>query len=285
MVVGEVDHGEADLGQTPSVVQGLGPGEVVARRVVRRPDGCAGRHSRSGGWQDSRGVRPAPRRRRRSASPGMSANSDHLAAGAFVLDQDHPQRGRGEAQRGHEASPHLLDVGLGAHHGAEGFWFMSRTILRSRPECVVAHPQAAARASESGGRTGKESAVRRRRGRVSMEYAGAVEVEPPFRGGAQEWVRDAGWTPSRDGRTIRPRDDTAWTTRSAPCARWCRSTTVSVPMPASWRPTTPTRATWCWSPSATAGSRGVRPRRPQVREGSNVIDLATHRRTISRQIG
>ncbi len=38
-----------------------------------------------------------------------------------------------------------------------------------------------------------------------MEYAGAVEVAPPFRAGAQDWVRSSGWTPSRDGQTIRPR--------------------------------------------------------------------------------
>jgi hypothetical protein len=38
-----------------------------------------------------------------------------------------------------------------------------------------------------------------------MEYAGAVEVTPPFRQSAQDWVRGSGWTPSRDGQTIRPR--------------------------------------------------------------------------------
>ena len=38
-----------------------------------------------------------------------------------------------------------------------------------------------------------------------MEYAGAVEVTPPFRASAQDWVRGSGWTPSRDGQTIRPR--------------------------------------------------------------------------------
>ena len=34
---------------------------------------------------------------------------------------------------------------------------------------------------------------------MSMEYAGAIEVAPPFRAGAQDWVRGSGWTPSRDG--------------------------------------------------------------------------------------
>ena len=40
---------------------------------------------------------------------------------------------------------------------------------------------------------------------MRMEYAGAVEVTPPFRASAQDWVRGSGWTPSRDGQTIRPR--------------------------------------------------------------------------------
>ena len=40
---------------------------------------------------------------------------------------------------------------------------------------------------------------------MGMEYAGAVEVTPPFRASAQDWVRGSGWTPSHDGATIRPR--------------------------------------------------------------------------------
>lgn len=40
---------------------------------------------------------------------------------------------------------------------------------------------------------------------MTMEYAGAVEVTPPFRASAQDWVRGSGWTPSREGDTIRPR--------------------------------------------------------------------------------
>ncbi len=40
---------------------------------------------------------------------------------------------------------------------------------------------------------------------MSMEYAGAVDVTPPFRASAQDWVRGSGWIPSCDGQTIRPR--------------------------------------------------------------------------------
>jgi hypothetical protein len=40
---------------------------------------------------------------------------------------------------------------------------------------------------------------------MGMEYAGAVDVTPPFRASAQDWVRGSGWTPSCDGQTIRPR--------------------------------------------------------------------------------
>jgi hypothetical protein len=42
---------------------------------------------------------------------------------------------------------------------------------------------------------------------VSMEYAGAVEVDPPARADEHEWLRACGWSPARDGRTIRPRPD------------------------------------------------------------------------------
>ncbi len=42
-----------------------------------------------------------------------------------------------------------------------------------------------------------------------MEYAGAVEVQPPIRADEGEWLVRAEWTASGDGRTIRPRRDAA----------------------------------------------------------------------------
>jgi len=40
-----------------------------------------------------------------------------------------------------------------------------------------------------------------------MELAGSIKVDPPFVGMEQEEVFGAGWSPSGDGRDIRPREE------------------------------------------------------------------------------
>ena len=119
---------------------------------------------------------------------------------------------------------------------------------------------------------------------MAMEYAGAVEVEPAMRGGAQEWARSAGWAPSRDGRTIRPREDVALEAAVGSLREMVgledgRRTYAGVL--AAYDPESRDLVL-----VTVRDGRVTRrtARRPRVRERSNVIDLATHRRTISRQI-
>lgn len=118
---------------------------------------------------------------------------------------------------------------------------------------------------------------------MGMEYAGAVEVEPPFRGGELDWVHSAGWAPSRDGRRMRPQLDDL--------SDLVRVLREMVSLDSG-------RRTYAGVVAAyDTGSRDLvlvhvrngrvtrrTTRRPEVRASSNVIDLATHRRAISRQI-
>ncbi|MGC4110752.1 MAG: hypothetical protein QM747_10090 [Nocardioides sp.] len=120
---------------------------------------------------------------------------------------------------------------------------------------------------------------------MSMEYAGVVEVDPPVRGAALNDVYDAGWAPSRDGRRIRPHRDAGLEAVlqgirelvAADEGRRCYAGVVAAYDPVSRDLMTIT----------VREGRVVRRtlRRPTVRTGTNVIDLATHRRTFSRQIG
>jgi hypothetical protein len=117
-----------------------------------------------------------------------------------------------------------------------------------------------------------------------MEYAGAVEVEPPFRPHTQDWVRASGWIPSRDGETIRPRagaslDDCVGSLRDLVSLETGRRTYEGVVVAYD----TISRA------MVTVTVRDGRVtrrtiRKPSERVRSNVIDLATHRRTLSRAI-
>jgi hypothetical protein len=120
---------------------------------------------------------------------------------------------------------------------------------------------------------------------VGMEYAGAVEVEPPFRGGAQERARDVGWAPSRDGRTIRPADD-ARLEVAVRALRDMVSTDDGLRVYAGVLAAYDTDSRDLVIVTVRDGRVTRRTaRRPEVRGRTNVIDLATHRRTISRQIG
>jgi hypothetical protein len=119
---------------------------------------------------------------------------------------------------------------------------------------------------------------------MSMEYAGAVEVVPPLRGGAQDWVRTTGWTPSRDGQTIRPRAGISLDE----CVCALRDL---VSMDAGRRSYTGTVAAYddISREMVMVTARDDRVTRRTLRKrsgrsGTNVIDLATHHRAISRAI-
>jgi hypothetical protein len=117
-----------------------------------------------------------------------------------------------------------------------------------------------------------------------MEYAGAIEVEPPFRRASHEWVRNAGWEASRDGRTIRPRADNS-------LEGLVRALRELISLEAGQRSYAGVVAAYDAESHdlvtiTVRDNRVTRRtlRKPRVQERSNVIDLATHRRTISRQI-
>jgi hypothetical protein len=118
-----------------------------------------------------------------------------------------------------------------------------------------------------------------------MEYAGAVEVLPPFRGSAQDWVRASGWTPSADGKTIRPRGGIS-------LDECIGSLRALIALDAAERSYAGVVAAYDTSSRelVTVSVRDGRVTRRIVRrsaasgEDSNVIDLATHPRTSSRRI-
>jgi hypothetical protein len=119
---------------------------------------------------------------------------------------------------------------------------------------------------------------------MTMEYAGAVEVVPPFRAGARDWVRSAGWTPSPDGQTIRPRPDIS--------LQDCVGTLRDL---VAWDlgQRTYTGVVAAYDSGArelvTVTVRDGRVTRRTLRRSpdqkpTNVIDLASHRRAASRRI-
>jgi hypothetical protein len=119
---------------------------------------------------------------------------------------------------------------------------------------------------------------------MGMEYAGAVEVEPPFRASAQDWVRGSGWTPSRDGQTIRPRagislDDCVGSLRDLVTLDLGQRSYAGVVAAYD----TDTRAMVTVTVRAGRVTRRTL-RKPPQRLQSNVIDLAARRRMDSRAI-
>jgi hypothetical protein len=117
-----------------------------------------------------------------------------------------------------------------------------------------------------------------------MEIAGSIGVQPPFRAMEQEWVFGAGWSPSSSGWDIRPRDDVSLdaavrTLREMVAEEDGRSYEGVV---AAYDPETGGLVVVTVR-DGRVSRRTVR--RPRLRTGSNVIDLATHRRRrISRAI-
>ena len=119
---------------------------------------------------------------------------------------------------------------------------------------------------------------------MGMEYAGAVEVTPPFRASAQDWVRGSGWTPSRDGQTIRPRagitlDDCVGSLRDLVMldsgVRTYEGVVAAYDVTRRELVTITVR-------QGRVNRRTLRKSPDRAR--SNVIELATHRRSVSRAI-
>jgi hypothetical protein len=117
-----------------------------------------------------------------------------------------------------------------------------------------------------------------------LEYAGAVEADPPFRADESGWLAATGWSVARDGRSIRPRrdsqvDQVLRTLRELVAFDLGRrSYDGSV---AAYDPETRELVVI----AAAQGRVGRRTlRKPRLREESNVVDLAGHRRTAARAL-
>jgi len=116
-----------------------------------------------------------------------------------------------------------------------------------------------------------------------MEYAGAVEVDPPFRTDENEWLVDAQWTVSRDGRSIGPGERA----ELDECVEGLRDlidvdqgTRTYDGAVAAYDPRT--RELVVISTRSGRVTRRVLRKARSVVNRDNVIDLAGHRRTISR---
>jgi hypothetical protein len=119
---------------------------------------------------------------------------------------------------------------------------------------------------------------------MTMEYVGTVEVTPPMRARDQDWVRGSGWLPSHDGQTIRPGagiglGDCVGSLRDLVTLDKGRRSYAGVV--AGYDSDTRELVT-----ITVREGRVTRRylRRRQVQPQSNVIDLATHRRSFSRRI-
>jgi hypothetical protein len=116
-----------------------------------------------------------------------------------------------------------------------------------------------------------------------MEYAGAVEVQPPFRADESEWLVQADWTASHGGRMIRPRGDA----ELDDCVQGLRdlvaldlgSRTYDGVVAAYDEQTR--RLVVVSTRSGRVSRRTLRKPKDVVTR-DNVIDLASHRRTIMR---
>jgi hypothetical protein len=119
---------------------------------------------------------------------------------------------------------------------------------------------------------------------MGMEYAGAVDVTPPFRASAQDWVRGSGWTPSRDGQTIRPRagislEDCVGSLRDLVILDAGVRTYEGV---VAAYDTTSRELVSITVRDGRVSRRTLRKSPERLR--TNVIELATHRRSVSRAI-
>jgi hypothetical protein len=120
---------------------------------------------------------------------------------------------------------------------------------------------------------------------VTIEYVGAIDLDPPLAAPDVCWLADGsatGWLASRDGSRIRPR-------RGTPLAICVQGVRDMVALDDGVREYDGVVAVYddrsgeLFTITARDGRvRRRTVRRPRVRERSNVVDLATRRRAYSR---
>ena len=130
---------------------------------------------------------------------------------------------------------------------------------------------------------------------MTTEFAGAIEIEPPLSGAEVAYVRrlagDDGagpmpWAPARDGTTLRPRGSVDL---DGPVAS-LRLLVGAMDRPSRFRGTVAAYDVEARDLLAITVANGrvtvrVLRRARAATQRSNVIDLATHRRAVSRRIG
>lgn len=117
-----------------------------------------------------------------------------------------------------------------------------------------------------------------------MEYAGAVEADPPFRPDQCGWLTTTGWSVARGGRSLRPRHDA----RVEEIERTLREL---VALDSGRRSYDGAVAAYDSETRElvviSVGEGRVRRRtvrKPRVVESTNVVDLAVHRRAMARSV-
>lgn len=117
-----------------------------------------------------------------------------------------------------------------------------------------------------------------------MEYAGAVDADPPFRADQCGWLATVGWSAARDGRSIRPH-------RDAHVDEIMRTLRELVALDAGRRTYDGAVAAYDADTRrlvvvTVAGGRVSRRtlREPRSRRESNVVDLAVRRRSLARRV-
>jgi hypothetical protein len=123
---------------------------------------------------------------------------------------------------------------------------------------------------------------------MSMEYAGAVDLDPPLDAEEASWIRDGvgpghgGWIPIRDGGSLRPRPEAD----PAELVDWLRALVSAKHKEVSGAVAaydTETRELLVITARAGRVIRRVVRKAPEPSR-SNVVDLTSRRRTVSRQI-
>jgi hypothetical protein len=150
------------------------------------------------------------------------------------------------------------------------------------------HPQATEEEVRGGRDRGRDESSRSKEQSMAVSYAGAVDVEPRLSARDILWIRErseGGWLSSRDGRRLHPRQGAELVATLG----WLREFVAA----------TREIATLAGAVAAYDEESGeltlltVRDgrvtrrrlaKRELVRPRSNVIDLATHRRALSRAI-
>lgn len=123
---------------------------------------------------------------------------------------------------------------------------------------------------------------------MSMEYAGAMDLDPPLDAEGATWIRDGvgpghgGWIPTRNGGSLSPRPEAD----PAELVDWLRALVAAKQHDVSGALAaydTETRELVVVTARAGRVTRRV-VRKAPAPSRSNVVDLTARRRTVSRQI-